>query len=94
MSSKTTTGNQRSAVARLIQVLRLLVTGRHTAGSIAARLEVAEKTVLRDIEFFQDRVGLEVRFDAATRTWTVTGYNGREALANAGALTVIAGGAR
>jgi hypothetical protein len=57
-------------------------------------LEVAEKTVLRDIEFFQDRVGLEVRFDAATRTWTVTGYTGRDALANAGALTVIAGGAR
>ncbi len=55
---------------------------------------MAEKTVLRDIEFFQDRVGLEVRFDAATRTWTVTGYTGRDALANAGALTVIAGGAR
>lgn len=94
MNSRTTTGNCRSTAARLIAIIRALATGRHNASALAERLEVSHKTVLRDIEFLRDRVGLEIRFDHADNVWGCHGLSFRDAGANLTALNLLAGGAR
>lgn len=89
-----TTESARSTAARLIQLVQAVATGRHTTRTLAERLECSEKTILRDLEFLRERVGLNLRHDHVEHTWSFAGFSFKDAIANAAALTVIAGGAR
>lgn len=91
---KATTDSARSTAARLIQLVQAVATGRQTTRTLAESLEVSEKTVLRDLEFLRERVGLDIRHDHVAHTWSFCGFSFKDAIANAAALTVVAGGAR
>jgi hypothetical protein len=41
-----------------------------TAFDFAQRFEVSHKTIMRDLEFMRDRLGLPLVYDPENRTWT------------------------
>jgi predicted DNA-binding transcriptional regulator YafY len=59
----------RPPLARFRAIAALLAGGRHlTARSIAERLEVSHKTVMRDLEFMRDRLNLPIATDGCPYT--------------------------
>lgn len=81
----------RSSLARVVQVVRLLVTGKHNTATIAETLECATKTVQRDLDFVRDRLGIRVIYDAASQSLRADGVDFREAVGNVAALGLLAG---
>jgi proteasome accessory factor B len=55
----------RPPLARMLRIHEALLAGRHpNCRRLAAELEVAPKTVLRDLEFMRDQLGLPLAYDA------------------------------
>ena len=55
----------RPPIERMMKLHGLLVSDRFpNARTMAAELEVSSKTILRDLEFMRDRLGLPVEYDA------------------------------
>ena len=66
----------RGQIERLMEIARLLRAGRHSAGSMAERLECSERTVRRDLEFARDRLRWPVEYDASAKVWRLHGPPG------------------
>lgn len=63
-------GASRPAVYRIFYMAQLLREGRMKSARLTAqRLQVDEKTIHRDLEFMQDLLGMELAYDAQTRSW-------------------------
>lgn len=53
----------RPTLARIFAVaVMLMESNRHTSTTLARELEVSTKTILRDIEFMRDRLGIEIEY--------------------------------
>lgn len=79
----------RSIVARLIQVLRLVATGRHNALTLAAKLEVSTKTIQRDLDFLRERVGLTIAYSQNRNAYAFEGFDFSTAIENLAGLHVL-----
>ncbi len=63
---------------RLMTLDRLIRAGEYpNARTLAERLEVARRTILRDIEIARDRLGIPLVFDAKRRGFTYSDPNYR-----------------
>ena len=63
----------RPPLARMLQVHEHLQSGRRTnCGTLAETLEVSKRTILRDIDFMRDQLGLPIEYDPASRGFFYT----------------------
>lgn len=60
----------RPSIERMQRLVAELQRGC-TLGEVATRLEVTQKTIRRDIEFMNDRLGYRIAYNYATTTWEV-----------------------
>ena len=71
---KTPSLYSRPPLERMLRIHQALQSGKHpNASSLAADIEVASKTIHRDIEFMRDRMNLPIQFDGAHNGYY---YNG------------------
>jgi len=88
---KAPTPQTRSSLARVVQVLRFLVTGKHNSFSIAAELECSVKTIQRDLDLIRDRLGVSVTYDHSSQALRADGVEFQDAVGNVAALGLLAG---
>ena len=63
----------RPPLARMLQVHEHLQTGRRTnCRTLAESLEVSKRTILRDIDFMRDQLGLPIEYDQAAHGFFYT----------------------
>jgi proteasome accessory factor B len=64
----------RPPMARMMRIHDLIQRGTHpNCTTLAAELEVSDKTVMRDIEFMRDRLQLPIAYNALHRGFAYTG---------------------
>ncbi len=77
----------RPPLERMLQIHQAIQSGRYpNATTLAARLEVSRKSIIRDLEFMRDRLGLPIEYDA--RRW---GYFYTEDVAGFPSLQITEG---
>lgn len=81
----------RSALNRVVQVLRCLVNGSHNSRSLAKELEVSRKTIMRDLDLIRDRLGVRLEFDPVKNAFRADGVDFQDAVGNVAALGLLAG---
>ncbi len=65
--------SSRPPLARMMRLHEMLQTRRPlSSGNLAQTLEVSGKTILRDLEFMRDQLGLPVEYDAPRRGFLYT----------------------
>jgi predicted DNA-binding transcriptional regulator YafY len=61
----------RPPIERMTKMYALIRSGQAcTAFDFAQRFEVSHKTIMRDLEFMRDRLGLPLVYDPSNWTWT------------------------
>ena len=64
-AEKTTSLHSRPPLERMLRIHQALQSGKFpNASTLAREIEVATKTIHRDIEFMRDRLGLPVEYDS------------------------------
>ncbi len=88
---KTPEPQTRSALARVIQVVQFVASGKHNCQSIAAELEVSSKTIARDLDLIQDRLGVRLDFDRARNVFHGASLDLKAAAYHVAALGLLGG---
>jgi predicted DNA-binding transcriptional regulator YafY len=64
------TMTNRAPIERMTKMYAMIRTGkRHTAFDFARMFEVSHRTIIRDLEFMRDRIGLPLIYDTEHFCW-------------------------
>lgn len=70
MKKLTNVPQKRPPIERMKYIAKLLRAGKKfTAATVARRLELNQKTIVRDIDFMRDRLHWDFAWDSATQTY-------------------------
>jgi DNA-binding NarL/FixJ family response regulator len=81
----------RGAVARLLQVLQLIATGKANCSTISEALECSPKTIQRDLDFIRDRLGVRVEFAGDRNAYVAVGLDFKAAADHVATLGLLGG---